>query len=41
MLTGYGDSFRADKEFPNGVDFVLNKPIRRKELRQALVAVAG
>ena len=41
MLTGYGDSIQADGELSDGIDFVLNKPVRRGELQQALATVAG
>jgi signal transduction histidine kinase/ActR/RegA family two-component response regulator len=41
MLTGFGDFMNAKAERPQGVDVVLNKPVKLLELRQAIVSVTA
>ena len=36
LLTGFGDLLAAVNDQPDSVDLVLNKPVSRAELRQAL-----
>jgi signal transduction histidine kinase/CheY-like chemotaxis protein/HAMP domain-containing protein len=39
LLTGWGTRLRGDDEVPSGVDLVLRKPPRLRELREALLTV--
>ncbi len=41
MLTGWGERLVAEGDVPSHVDRVLNKPPKLRELRAALVEVAG
>jgi nitrogen-specific signal transduction histidine kinase/ActR/RegA family two-component response regulator len=41
LLTGWGQRLRSDNEIPDGVDRVLSKPPKLRELRAVLAEVAG
>jgi CheY-like chemotaxis protein len=41
MLTGFGDMMKAAGEKPEGVDFILAKPVSLDQLRKALAQVMG
>jgi signal transduction histidine kinase/CheY-like chemotaxis protein len=41
LLTGWGQRLRTDNEIPDGVDHVLGKPPKLRELRGVLAEVAG
>ncbi len=41
MLTGFGDLLHATQTHPEGVDLVLSKPVRIRELRRAIATVTG
>jgi hypothetical protein len=38
LLTGWGQRLVDDGDLPEGVDLVLSKPAKLRELRQALLA---
>lgn len=41
LLTGWGAQLRAEQEIPEGVDWLLSKPLQIAELRRALAELAG
>ena len=40
MLTGFGDMMKASGEMPEGVDYLVSKPVTLNEFREALVEVS-